>query len=431
LMSAGEDRSLPTAEELLDELKKLRRRGVRSLNQQQSFLLLEGLARELTRYEKSSIDRQMKDVLERAAQGLTETWRNAAADLLDFGPDPGPGTVDKRRRLAAKHIDNGPESFYKNHELRLLGELAGQLLILASDHRGEPVDEPEGPAPAAGQDDLDVPKTGANDGPADTEHDQPVALPTSSGDSTATSPPPDEPKPSLSSPPRPRWGRPRLALIVGIALVLVATAVWGLKALNKGEHALARLGVPFLPNNCDATTAELFKPPGASEAESLIYMYVPHQRTADTQHGWSDIFFEPADPKANEHFEAVHLGEVRTFALSYHDLFAESAKEVTARVALPEGAEPVSNSTCVYRKNTYSEGQRQRADPLTSAVGLSIGTVAPNEDVYVTFAARLPKTIPCGYSVVEIYGRIGSESLREPSWTNEAPNIRLPFERKC
>jgi hypothetical protein len=70
-----------------------------------------------------------------AAAHMAEARRNAVADLLDFGPTPGPVTLAEREQKSAESLGRkNAEYFKKKHEAPLLEELAGHLAHLVEEH---------------------------------------------------------------------------------------------------------------------------------------------------------------------------------------------------------------------------------------------------------------------------------------------------------
>lgn len=126
--------------QLVEELKVLRKVGLRRRTSDQRLPVLEKIAPLLSRHQKGTIELQIKDVLEMAASRMGEAWRDAAGDLLDFGPEKGPPSVTARRERAGGRFGITGESFKKLRESRLLDDLASHLVSIFQE--GTPSDRP-------------------------------------------------------------------------------------------------------------------------------------------------------------------------------------------------------------------------------------------------------------------------------------------------
>jgi hypothetical protein len=202
---------------------------------------------------------------------------------------------------------------------------------------------------------------------------------------------PEDNAPDASLPRRRGRRRPwiSIASAIGVAVVVILLAVPGpIKDVFAGS-----CGPPtalFLAASAQWSGEDLGE-------ETTVYMYTPHQEGA--LHGWSRgiVGYEA------HHDETMYVGEMRQFALVYHNLGGK--EQVVARVSLPYGSSLKSSSACVYRRDGTSTGQSY---PGTSLIGgLKIGTAAEGETLAVTFDATIP---PAQGLFTRLYGSIGSPS---------------------
>jgi|GEM_PF-3453531 len=401
-----------SAERVLSELEQLAKPGLRRRTGDLKLPLLDRAAKALSKYPDGSLERKLKDTLEKAADHLAEARRNAAAAILDFGPQPGPAKPVERRQAASEALGLASGSaFGKEKEKPLLEELAAQLArLLAED------EEPDA-----------------------------AALPRGAIEQSAAAPSqaPNQKIPS-SSPTtwlgyRPYgWIVVTLAALAGIAglALLIASSHPG-RSLPERELMRVRSTEreklhAILPGDCAKTTAERFDPPTAHTrrllASSELYLYVPHQIAPETRHGWAH-FLEYHNRSITH--EVIHTAEAREFALSYHNYSNHRANEVIAIVVLPPGSELVPRSVCLYRHGDYAQGARY-ASPGLAENGQPIGDYAPGTSAYVTFWATLPSVrhLGCGLSEVTFAGMATAEPI-EPGWAGNASDLVLNFERRC
>jgi hypothetical protein len=366
----------PTHGALFDELKLARRHGLSNPSWPLPNLLF--IARILSA-ERQDADK-LKDAITKAIARLGGNDSEALMALMGFTDETRHLSVGERRKKATKLAGHqSREVFRTTTERSLLRSVATQLSVLVAEQR------------MADQREAD-------------QADRPPVTPPPAGIEQ-----PAPPASGMGFLNRWRAASVALSVLVTAGLIMLIAAL----ATRPNHGASAR--------TCGSTTAQLFAPPASSESPSDIYIYAPHQEGA--REGWADPL--PAYVTETKRKEVFRLGETRLFAISYNNTSAQSEQNIIARVAVPQGAMLIPNSACLYRRGDYSSGKRYDVSPLLSQAGLTIGSVASSESVYLTFRERLPTATP-SLNFVRLYGRVGPEAdLAEPEWTREHPYLEL------
>jgi hypothetical protein len=345
-------------------------------------------------------------------------WQEIAELLYGLADESRGEPLKERRRLAhSKYLEvasgrtqHQELTFRQEDEPRLIKDIAAALITLVDESANHPGDFGKQEPSSDDEQSSPVPETVS---PLEegllAERDK-----TQGGEARATGEHGvGADPPILSLPPR-KW-RPRP---IGRSGVLLSLGLCLLIALALFVGHLRDASRNVIPDGCGPTTAQLFDQERETN-ETEIYMYLPHQHS-NTIHGWS------SGDLGNETFQP---GEVRTFALSYRNKNNTLAKEVTARVALPQGALLLPDSTCLYRNDDFSQGTLYKSLSLIQPEGLAIGSYAPLADaVFITFSERLPQKITCENNFVETYGGAGPEGFTG-DWTSYTGFVR--FDLKC
>lgn len=424
------------------ELKVLRKIGLYPAIEKGKLPLLSWLARQVAaKDDPTALELMMSvtsDARRRATAEQTRRLIEPVTRATTELPENGAQAIDKLFALHATSVEDTPENEIRHNEAAnaipystktfkryivapLLTKLADAMYDhyygYAIDQEPEPViDETSEPVQPEAPN-----ETTPNGGDSSTEAEAETLIapkqPTETDAAeTLDTELPVEPEhgetPQPSEPPvfrgpsrRVRYLAPLIAAI-GVAVLVFVLAT---------DH-----GGIFTTGKCGSTTAQLFSSGSSVTTSSAIYIYAPHQE--GSQHGWANSFAVLlGEPKQKE---AFRTGEVRLLALSYHNQSASTTENnLIARAGLPQGSKLQPNSVCLYRGSNYSSGISYSGTPLLESTGLSIGNAAPNEYVYITFKAWLPKRAELN---ADIYGGIGDQAeLGSPDWTQKVSHIQI------
>jgi hypothetical protein len=205
---------------------------------------------------------------------------------------------------------------------------------------------------------------------------------------------------------------PALLAIAGIAALGTAAAL-------VSDHD--RSGAPVVSGGCGPTAVQFYNKPTSGEPASGILVYAPAEERA--VHGWAGYI--PIPPSESEKTETFRYGEVRQFALVGTNETSETEHDLIARVGLPQTAKLEPNTTCIYRNSNYTSGTHYTGTGLIAPGGIKIGSLAPKQEVYVTFKERLP-TVGHAGNTATMYGAIAPESkIGGPEWIYNSSRFEL------
>jgi hypothetical protein len=411
----------------------LRTEGISSAVKKGKVPLLERLARQVAASSNpsaeaamtsGSVDRrrqaiaeQIRALIKPAADRLPVNDAEPIAELLALRlrPDDQEPNRQERRENAVAKTDHKPSYFLKV-ERELLKKLARLMYVHYQTYASESATpEPSEPVqPEVPHEKAPLHNDSSTEAEAETSiaHEQPAKTESACTPDTEAPVEPEHEETLQASKPAVRGPSRRVRYLATLIAAIVVAAVTFVLATDRGGIITA--------GSCGATTAQLFSPGSSVTTPSAIYIYAPHQEGA--QHGWANAFAGLlSEPRQKEVFRA---GAVRLLALSYHNQSASTTeKNLIARVGLPQGARLQPNSTCLYHANNYASGDRYSGTPLLGSTGLSVGNVAPNEYVYVTFEAQLPRHAEL---TTNIYGGIDDQAeLGGGDWTQKVSHIQL------